>query len=66
MKEKYKSFWYSAMIRSARTVAQTALATIGTSAALTEVNWQYVMSTALLAGLLSILTAIATGLPEAE
>lgn len=52
-------------IRAIRTVAQTALASIGTSAMISEVDWRAVISTSLLAGILSILTSIA-GLPEIE
>lgn len=59
-----KKFWYSAGIRALRTVAQTAVATIGTSAVLTDVNWGLVISASILSGILSILTSIATGLPE--
>jgi len=59
-----KEFWKAAAIRAIRTVCQTAIATIGTTAALEEVNWLMVGSTAALAGLLSILNSIATGLPE--
>lgn len=55
----------AAGIRAVRTVAQTAVATIGTSAILSEVNWLMVGSAALLAGVLSMLTSIA-GLPECE
>jgi len=61
-----KSFWKAALIRAARTVCQTAIATIGTTAVLEEVNWLLVGSSAVLAGLLSILNSIATGLPEVE
>ena len=59
-------FWKAAGIRALRTICQTAVATIGTSAVLSEVNWIAVGSASLLAGILSILTSIATGLPEAE
>ena len=61
-----KEFWKAAAIRAVRTVCQTAIATIGTTAVLEEVNWMMVGSSALLAGLLSILNSIATGLPEVE
>lgn len=61
-----KEFWISAGIRALRTVAQTAIATIGTTALFEEVNWAVVGSASLLAGVLSILTSIATGLPEVE
>lgn len=61
-----KKFVKAALIRALRTVAQTAVATIGTSAALSDVNWGIVASASALAGILSILTSIVTGLPEAE
>ncbi len=61
-----KSFIKAAGIRALRTVAQTAAATIGTSALLSEVNWLAVLSASVLAGILSILTSIATGLPEVD
>ena len=58
--------WFKcAGIRALKTIAQTAIASIGTSAAFHEVDWLIVGSTALLAGILSILTSIA-GLPEVE
>ena len=57
-------FIKAALIRMVRTVAQTAIATIGTSAVMTDVNWLYVGSASLLAGILSLLTSIVTGLPE--
>lgn len=60
------SFWKSAIIRAIRTMAQTAVATIGTAAVIDEVDWMFVLSASLLAGILSILTAVATGLPEVE
>lgn len=63
---KMKDFWYKASIRALRTVAQTAIATIGTTALFEEVNWAVVGSASLLAGILSILTSIATGLPEVK
>jgi len=59
-----KDFFKAAAIRAIRTVAQTAIATIGTTAMIQDVNWAMVGSTALLAGLLSVLTSIVTGLPE--
>lgn len=63
MSDKTKIWLKAAGIRALKTVAQTAIATIGTSAALGEVNWVLVGSTAALAGILSILTSVA-GLPE--
>lgn len=59
-------FWRAALIRAIRTAAQTAIATIGTSAMLSEINWQVVASTTAVATILSLLTSIATGLPEVE
>ena len=59
-------FWRAALIRALRTLAQAAAAVIGTSALLSEVNWLSVGSAALLAGILSLLTSIAAGLPEVE
>lgn len=61
-----KEFWKAAGIRALRTVCQTAIATIGTTALLENVNWLMVGSSALLAGILSILNSIATGLPEVD
>ena len=61
-----RKFWRAALIRAARTVCQTAIATIGTTAVLEEVDWILVASSAVLAGLLSILNSVATGLPEVD
>ena len=58
-----KKWWKAAGIRAIKTVAQTATATIGTSAAMGDVNWTMVASASLLAGVLSMLTSVA-GLPE--
>ena len=58
----WKSWLYCALIRA---VAQTAVATIGTSAVLSGVNWVAVASASLLAGVLSLLTSVA-GLPECK
>ena len=60
-----KKWFYASGIRALRTVAQTAVATIGTSAAMADVNWIMVLSASALAGILSLLTSIA-GLPEIE
>ena len=53
-----------ALIRAIKTVCQTAVATIGTAFVLADVNWLVVVSASFLAGILSILTSVATGLPE--
>lgn len=53
-------------IRAIRTMAQTAIATIGSAAIIADVDWQIVLSASVLSGILSILTSIATGLPEVE
>lgn len=59
----FKNWFKCAGMRAVKTVAQTAVATIGTSAVMGEVNWLMVASASCLAGILSILTSIA-GLPE--
>lgn len=61
-----KEFWMAAGNRALRTVCQTAIATIGTAALMSEVNWVAVASASVLAGILSILTSISTGLPEVK
>ena len=63
MKDNTKKWFKAAGIRAVKTIAQSAIATIGTSAAFGDINWPAVGSTALLAGVLSLLTSIA-GLPE--
>ena len=60
-----KKWLKASLIRCVRTIAQTALATIGTATLLGEVNWVAVASSSLLAGILSILTSLA-GLPEVK
>lgn len=64
--KNWKKFIVAALIRAVRTLAQTAIATIGTSAIFSEVNWAVVASASGLAAILSILTSIATGLPEVD
>lgn len=61
----FKRWIAAAGVRAIKTVAQTAVATISTSAIMSEVNWPVVASASLLAGILSLLTSIA-GLPELE
>ena len=64
MKEIFtKKWWVCAGVRSLKTVCQTAIATIGTAAVMSEVNWVAVASASALAGILSLLTSLA-GLPE--
>ena len=63
MNDKIIRWLKAAGIRAIKTVAQTALATIGTSAVLSEINWKLVASAAVVAGILSLLTSLA-GLPE--
>jgi len=58
-----KEWFKAAGVRALKTVAQTAVATIGTSAVLSEVDWVMVASASVLAGILSLLTSVA-GLPE--
>ena len=62
-KENMRQWLKAAGVRAIKTVAQTAVATIGTAVALGEVNWTMVASAAALAGVLSLLTSV-TGLPE--
>ena len=65
MSEKWKLWWKAAGVRAIKTMAQTAVATIGAAAVLSDVNWVMAVSAAVLAGVLSLLTSVA-GLPEAK
>lgn len=62
--KNWKTFMKASAVRAIRTVAQSALATIGSAVVLGDVNWIMVGSAAALAGILSILTSVVTGLPE--
>lgn len=65
MSEKGKVWMKAALVRAIKTVAQTAVATIGTAAVLSSVDWRMVVSASVLAGVLSLLTSVA-GLPEVK
>lgn len=60
-----KIWWKAAAVRSLKTICQTAVATIGSSAVLSAVDWKVVASASVLAGILSLLTSVA-GLPEVD
>ena len=65
MSDKAKKWVKAAIVRAIKTVAQTAVATIGTAAVLSSVDWVMVLSASVLAGVLSLLTSVA-GLPEVK
>lgn len=62
---KAKNWWKAAGVRAVKTVAQTAVATIGTAAAMSAVDWKMAASASVLAGVISLLTSVA-GLPECK
>lgn len=64
-KDNFKQWCRAATVRAVKTVAQTAVATIGTAAVMQEVNWIMIVSASALAGVVSVLTSIA-GLPEVK
>ncbi len=63
LSEKARTWWKAAGVRAIKTVAQTAVGCIGASVVLSDVSWPVVVSAALLAGIVSLLTSVA-GLPE--
>lgn len=65
MSDKSKLWIKAAGVRAIKTVAQTAVATIGTAAVISSVDWRMVVSSSILAGVLSVLTSVA-GLPEVK
>lgn len=62
---KNSTWWKAAIIRAVKIIAQAAIASIGTAAVMSAVNWEYTVSAAILAGILSLLTSLA-GLPEVD
>ena len=60
------NFIKASIVRAIRTICQTAVAVIGTAFVLADVNWWAVVSASILAGILSVLTSVATGLPEVK
>lgn len=60
------NFIKASLVRCCRTIAQAAISIIGTSVMLSDVDWSIVVSASILAGILSILTSVATGLPEVD
>lgn len=62
---KVKEWWKAAGVRAVKTVAQTAIASVGTAAVMSQVDWKLAVSASVLAGILSLLTSVA-GLPEVK
>ena len=65
MSRDWGKWWKAAGIRAVKTICQTAVATIGSSVVLSQVDWKVVLSASVLAGILSLLTSVA-GLPEVD
>ena len=65
MREFWKKWIKAAAVRAVKTIAQAAVASIGAAVVISEVDWKYIVSASLLAGILSLLTSLA-GLPEVE
>lgn len=63
-KLKNSTWWKAALIRAIKTIAQTAVGMITVGAAISEINWLHILSVSLVAGIVSLLTSIATDLPE--
>ena len=64
--DNFKDWFRKALIRAIWTVAETSLALIGTSTMLEEVSWKMVISSSILAGIISLLKSVVTGLPEVD
>lgn len=62
---KLTPFAHAAFTRAVKTMAQTAVSLMGVGAVMSDVNWKYVVSASLLSGIMSVLTSVATDLPEA-
>lgn len=65
-KEYMKKFWRATGIRAVKTICQAAIAGIGTAAVMGGVDWVYVASSSAVAGIISVLTSVAAGLPEVK
>ena len=65
-KQFIKKFSQKADMRAIKTIAQTALGVINTSCVISDIDWRIVVSSSVVAGIVSILTSIATGLPEVD
>lgn len=63
---KLKEFWLKAGIRAIKSMAQALIAALSVTAVFSDIDWKTALSTAILTGLLSVLTSIANGLPEVD